>query len=61
MLITPDQRICFLDWGQAGQITVEMRYLLADLFAAITSRNADKVIRVAERVSQQSSDRPPSP
>ena len=51
MLITPDQRICFLDWGQAGQITVEMRYLLADLFAAITSRNADKVIRVAERMS----------
>lgn len=51
MLITPDKRICFLDWGQAGQITVEMRYELADLFAAITSRDADKVIRVAERMS----------
>ena len=51
MLITEDHRICFLDWGQAGQITVEMRYSLADLFAAITSRNADKVIRVAERMS----------
>lgn len=51
MLITPDRRICFLDWGQAGQITVEMRYMLVDLFAAITSRNADKVIRVAERMS----------
>ena len=51
MLITPDHRICFLDWGQAGQITVEMRYQLADLFAAITSRSADKVIRVAERMS----------
>jgi len=51
MLITPDRRICFLDWGQAGQITVEMRYALADLFAAITSRNAEKVIRVAERMA----------
>ncbi len=51
MLITPDQRICFLDWGQAGQITLEMRYHLADLFAAITDRNADKVIRVAERMA----------
>ncbi|MGB0408506.1 MAG: ABC1 kinase family protein [Opitutales bacterium] len=51
MLITADKRICFLDWGQAGQITLEMRYALADLFAAITSRNADKVIRVAERMS----------
>lgn len=51
MLITADQRICFIDWGQAGQITLEMRYHLADLFAAITSRDADKVIRVAEQMS----------
>lgn len=52
MLITADRRICLLDWGQAGQITQEMRYLLADLFAAITECNVDKVIRVAERLSQ---------
>jgi ubiquinone biosynthesis protein len=51
MLVTRDKRICFLDWGQAGQITIEMRYELADLFAAITSRDSDKVIRVAERMS----------
>ncbi len=51
MLITDDQRICFIDWGQAGQITLQMRYHLADLFAAITSRDADKVIRVAEKMS----------
>ena len=51
MLITEDHRICFIDWGQAGQITLQMRYHLADLFAAITDRNADKVIRVAELMS----------
>ncbi|MGB0369809.1 MAG: ABC1 kinase family protein [Opitutales bacterium] len=51
MLITPDQRICFLDWGQAGQITVDMRHMLADIFAAITNRNADELVRVAERMS----------
>ncbi|MDP4611592.1 MAG: AarF/UbiB family protein [Opitutales bacterium] len=51
MLVTPDQRICFLDWGQAGQITLEMRHHLADLFAAITARDAAKVIRVAERMA----------
>ncbi|TVP79294.1 MAG: AarF/ABC1/UbiB kinase family protein [Puniceicoccaceae bacterium] len=51
MLITADQRICFIDWGQAGQITLQMRYHLADMFAAITSRDADKVIRVAEQMS----------
>jgi len=51
MLVTADRRICFLDWGQAGQITLEMRYQLADMFAAIMNRNADKVIRVAERMA----------
>ncbi len=51
MLITSDKRICFIDWGQAGQITLQMRYHLADMFAAITSRDAEKVIRVAELMS----------
>ena len=51
MLITADQKICFIDWGQAGQITLQMRYHLADLFAAITSRDTDKVIRVAEQMA----------
>ncbi|MFP4068606.1 MAG: ABC1 kinase family protein [Opitutales bacterium] len=51
LLITPDHRVCFLDWGQAGQITLEMRYHLADLFAAITGRDAAKVIRVAEKMA----------
>lgn len=51
ILITSDLKICFIDWGQAGQITLQMRYHLADLFAAITNRDADKVIRVAEQMS----------
>lgn len=51
MLVTPDYRLCFLDWGQVGQITRSMRYNLADLFAGITSRNPDKVVDVAERIS----------
>ena len=52
MVVTTDRRICFLDWGQAGQITLEMRYRLADLFSAITSRNAEKVIRIAEGMAR---------
>lgn len=51
MLITDDCRICWLDWGQAGQITMEMRYQLADLFAAITDRDVDRVIYIAERMA----------
>ena len=43
--------------GKFGQITLEMRFLLADLFAGITARNAEKVIRVAERMAfEQSAD-----
>ncbi|MGK0456219.1 MAG: ubiquinone biosynthesis protein [Lentimonas sp.] len=51
MLITNDYRICWLDWGQAGQITLEMRYQLVDLFAAITDRDAERVIHVAEQMA----------
>lgn len=51
MLITNDDRICWLDWGQAGQITLEMRYHLVDLFAAITDRDAERVIHVAKQMA----------
>ena len=51
MLITPDDRICWLDWGQAGQITLEMRHQLVDLFAAITDRDAERLIHIAESMA----------
>ncbi|MGE9292456.1 MAG: ABC1 kinase family protein [Puniceicoccales bacterium] len=46
ILITEDRRICFIDWGLAGQLTRPMRYFLADLFAAIASSDPEKVVRV---------------
>ncbi|MDP0496453.1 MAG: AarF/UbiB family protein [Verrucomicrobiota bacterium JB024] len=46
ILITPDRRLCFIDWGLAGQLTRPMRYFLADLFAAISSSDPEKVVRV---------------
>lgn len=51
-IITDDEKICWLDWGQAGQITLEMRYLLADLLAAITDQDAERVIHIAERMAE---------
>lgn len=51
LLVTSDHRICFLDWGQAGQITVDMRYTLVDLFAAINQQDVFKIMRVAERMA----------
>jgi len=47
ILITDDARLCFIDWGLAGQLTREMRYFLADLFGAIAQSDPEKVVRVA--------------
>lgn len=47
ILVTADGRLCFIDWGLAGQLTREMRYFLADLFSAIASNDPEKVVRVA--------------
>lgn len=47
ILITTDGKIAFLDWGQIGHLTRKMRFFLADLFAAIASQNAEKVVQVA--------------
>jgi ubiquinone biosynthesis protein len=52
LLITEDKKLCLLDWGQAGQISLEKRYVLADLFAAITEFDPEAVTRVAERMSE---------
>ncbi len=46
VLITPDARLCLIDWGQAGQLTRIMRYFLADLFAAISADDPEKVVRI---------------
>lgn len=52
LLVTPDGRACFLDWGMTGQLTREMRYFLADLFSAIAASDAEKVVRIADIMAQ---------
>jgi ubiquinone biosynthesis protein len=47
VLITPDRRVCFIDWGLAGQLTRKMRHQLADLFSSVASGDAERVVRVA--------------
>lgn len=47
LLVTADQRICFVDWGVAGQLTRRMRYALMDLFSACAKRDAEMVTRIA--------------
>lgn len=50
LIVTTDGRLCFLDWGLAGQLTREMRYFLVDLFAACQEGNAERVSRIAIRM-----------
>jgi ubiquinone biosynthesis protein len=52
LLITRDNRICFLDWGLAGQLSSRMRYALIDLFAACRKRDAEIIGRIAVRIAQ---------
>jgi ubiquinone biosynthesis protein len=46
MFVTLDDRLCLIDWGMTGQLTRNMRYFLADLFAGIASQNPEKVVQV---------------
>lgn len=52
VIITDDGRLCFIDWGLAGQLTREMRYFLADLFSAIAKNDPEKVCRVGMLMAQ---------
>jgi len=54
ILITPDQRICFVDWGLAGQLTRRMRYFLADIFAGAAAQNPEKIVRAVKLMSDGS-------
>jgi ubiquinone biosynthesis protein len=47
ILVLPDGRVCFLDWGLVGQLTQRMRYTLIDLFAAFLQGDSAQVVRVA--------------
>lgn len=45
--VAPDGRLCFMDWGQVGQLTRQMRFDLIDLFGAFLQGDAEEVTRVS--------------
>ncbi|MFT3828263.1 MAG: AarF/UbiB family protein [Opitutaceae bacterium] len=47
LLVTPDGRICVLDWGQVGQLTRRMRHFLAELFEAASALDAERIVNAA--------------
>ena len=51
VLITPDGRLCFLDWGLAGHLTRRLRYALADFWTAAVEGDAERVVRIAAELA----------
>jgi ubiquinone biosynthesis protein len=47
VLVTPDGRLCFLDWGMAGNLTRRLRFGLADLFLAAVDQDAERIVQIA--------------
>ena len=47
VLVTPDGRLCFLDWGMAGNLTRRLRLGLADLFIAAVQQDAERIVQIA--------------
>ena len=51
VLIAPDGRLCFLDWGLAGHLTRRLRYALADFWIAAVEGDAERVVRIAAELA----------
>jgi ubiquinone biosynthesis protein len=47
VLVTADHRLCFLDWGLAGNLTRRLRHALADFWLAALEGDAERVVRIA--------------
>ncbi|MFA5058197.1 MAG: AarF/UbiB family protein, partial [Opitutaceae bacterium] len=46
VLVTPDGRLCLLDWGLAGHLTRRLRHALADLFIAAAAHDAEQIVQI---------------
>jgi ubiquinone biosynthesis protein len=60
LMVLPDARVGFLDWGLVGQLTRRMRYTLVDMVAAFLQGDPAEVVRVAGDLGRHSSRRPDS-
>jgi ubiquinone biosynthesis protein len=47
VFVASDGRLCFLDWGMAGQLTRRLRYALADFWDAASEQEAERIVNIA--------------
>ncbi|HEY3757974.1 MAG TPA: AarF/UbiB family protein [Opitutaceae bacterium] len=50
VIVTPDGRLCFIDWGLAGHLTRRLRYALADFWLAAVEQDAERIVQIALRL-----------
>lgn len=46
IMVLPDERICFLDYGMIGRLDEELKQQLAELLMAVLERDADRIINL---------------
>jgi ubiquinone biosynthesis protein len=46
LLITPENRLCLLDWGMVGRLTREARYELVDFIHAVVDKDTGRLVNV---------------
>jgi ubiquinone biosynthesis protein len=47
LFVTPDGRLCFLDWGMAGNLTRRLRYAVADFWIASVEQDTERIVQIA--------------
>lgn len=47
LFVTPNRRLCFLDWGQVGHLTPRLRHGLADFWTAAVEQDTERIVQIA--------------
>lgn len=56
LLIMDDQRLCLIDWGLAGRLTEQDRFLLIEMLQAIAEKDSHALVAVLLRMSNTVKD-----
>ena len=52
VIVTPDHRLCFLDWGMVGHLTRRLRFGLAEFWTAAVEQDAERIVQIATTLAR---------
>jgi ubiquinone biosynthesis protein len=52
VLVTSDNRLCFLDWGMVGHLTRRLRFGLAEFWTAAVEQDAERIVQIATTLAR---------